>query len=224
MNNKQRSVFLKSEGNAWYRRNLMAGGKNESHRRLHKKLFAAIGKCFEASARAPKKLLEIGCSDASQFQSLERTFHLDCTGLEPSRQAALAGRKNKASVLQGTAESLPFRNQSFDIVVFGFCLYVCDREDLFQIASETDRVLKNMGWVVILDFYSKFPRRRRYRHARGIFTYKWNPTAMFEWNPNYTLYFHELASHSGRSAYADRIEDLTCFSIIRKNNIFPYEK
>jgi ubiquinone/menaquinone biosynthesis C-methylase UbiE len=224
MKNKQKSVFLKSEGNAWYKRNRMARGENKSHRCLDEKIFAAIGKCFEASTRTPKKLLEIGCSDASQFRTLEKKFHLDCTGLEPSQEAVRAGKKNKAKVLRGTAEALPFRDKKFDIVVFGFCLYVCDREDLFQIAFETDRVLKSQGWIVILDFYSKFPRRRRYHHARGVFSYKCNPATMFEWNPNYTLYFHELASHSGRSAYADQAEDLVCISVLRKNNEFKNEK
>ena len=57
----------------------------------------------------------------------------DCYGIEPSAQAVAAACAKGINVMQGTADVLPFDNQSFDIVIFGFCLYLCDREDLFEL-------------------------------------------------------------------------------------------
>ena len=42
----------------------------------------------------------------------------------------------------GTAEKLKFEDDKFDLIIFGFCLYLCDREDLIKIVDETNRVLK----------------------------------------------------------------------------------
>ena len=54
----------------------------------------------------------------------------------------------------GTADQLDFEDKYFDFVIFWFCLYLCDRDDLFQIAKETDRVIKNEGFIIVLDFYN----------------------------------------------------------------------
>ena len=86
--------------------------------------------------------------------------------------------------MQGTADRLPYRDGLFDVVVFGFCLYLCDREDLFRIASEADRVLNDQGWLIIHDFYSPVPTRRDYHHKTGIYSYKMDYKTLFEWHPS----------------------------------------
>ena len=69
---------------------------------------------------------------------------------------ALASTK-MVQVVQGAADQLYFESQTFDFVVFGFCLYLCDRDDLFEIAKEAHRVLKPTGWLVIHDFFAEPP-------------------------------------------------------------------
>jgi ubiquinone/menaquinone biosynthesis C-methylase UbiE len=76
------------------------------------------------------------------------------------------------SVQQGTADVLPFDDNSYNIVIFGFCLYLCDREDLFRIASTADRVLRDSGWLFILDFFSPLPCAKTYHHRPGVLSYK----------------------------------------------------
>ena len=49
------------------------------------------------------------------------------------------------SIKIGTAEKLPFEENYFDILIFGFCLYLTDSEDLFKISSEAYRVTKKVG-------------------------------------------------------------------------------
>ena len=49
--------------------------------------------------------------------------------------------------------SFSFPDNFFDMIILGFCLYLCDRNKLFKIASEVDRVLKENSYLVIIDFY-----------------------------------------------------------------------
>jgi len=74
--------------------------------------------------------------------------------LEPSNEAVYQAISLGLDARVGTADVIPFQDKSFDIVIFGFCLYLCDRDDLFKIAAEADRVLKTPGWLLIKDFYS----------------------------------------------------------------------
>ena len=116
---------------------------------------------------------------------------------------------------QGTAEALPFADASFDIVVFGFCLYLCDREDLFRVAAEADRVLKDPGWLVVSDFHDRSSSLRGYQHRAGVRTHKMDYTTLFTWHPAYTVYSHRLSEH-GRSGYTDAAQDWTALSVLRK--------
>jgi len=71
-------------------------------------------------------------------------------------------RKNGVHAEYGSADDLPFESDSFDGVIFGFCLYLCDHEDLFKIAQEADHVLRKKSWLVIKDFFSLRPVSRDY--------------------------------------------------------------
>lgn len=59
---------------------------------------------------------------------------------------------------------MPFGNATFDVIIFGFCLYLCDQQDLFRVAQEADRVLKPDSWLVINDFYAPNLVKRAYHH------------------------------------------------------------
>ena len=46
-------------------------------------------------------------------------------------------------------------NNFFDIVIFGFCLYVCDESDYKKkLKKETLRITKKNSFIIIQDFYS----------------------------------------------------------------------
>lgn len=116
---------------------------------------------------------------------------------------------------QGTAEQLPYADQSFEIVIFGFCLYLCDREDLFRIACEADRVLKSPGWLLIHDFYSPTPSKHDYRHYAGLFSYKMDYRTLFTWHPAYTTYSHRVRDHA-HGGWTDAAEEWVATSVLRK--------
>ena len=210
---KQRDIFLHSEGDAWLERNSPRGTQRTLPDSDEPLLAILQLPLPQSVARA--KVLEIGCAGAPRLDWLRQNRGFDCYGLDPSAKAVEAARANGVFAQQGTAEALPFDTAAFDIVIFGFCLYLCDREDLFQIACEADRVLRNPGWIVIHDFYSPTPSRRPYHHRSGIFSFKMDYRTLFSWHPGYCNYFHKLVHHVD-GTYTDDPNEWVATSVLRK--------
>lgn len=210
---KQKEIFLQSEGDAWFTRNQqsIAGRKLPDDDALLREVLDFL----PVSAQAGMKVLEVGCGDGTRLTWLKNNLNADCYGIEPSAQAVAAARAKGINVQQGTADVLPFDNQSFDIVIFGFCLYLCDREDLFRIASEADRVLRSPGWLMIMDFFSPIPRARTYHHRTGVQSYKMDYRTLFTWHPDYECMTHKIRHHS-EASYTDASDEWVSVSVLRK--------
>jgi ubiquinone/menaquinone biosynthesis C-methylase UbiE len=208
---KQKEIFLQSEGDEWFARNQgrVAARKLPDDDPILRKVLElpAVG--------GRLKVLEIGCGDGTRLAWLKANRDADCYGIDPSGQAVAAARAKGVNATQGVADELPFESQSFDIIIFGFCLYLCDREDLFRIANEADRVLRTPGWLMIIDFYSPIPRARAYHHRPGVQSYKMDYRALFEWHPDYTTMTHEVRYH-GTASYTDDSEEWVAVSVLRK--------
>ena len=116
----------------------------------------------------------------------------------------------------GTADALAFEDGSFDVITLGFCLYLCDRKDLFKIAYEIDRCLKDDGYLVIKDFSPPFPYRNNYCHSDGIFSYKMKYPSMFEWNPNYFQIYNMVFTHSGNDK-REQPDERIAITVLNKN-------
>jgi ubiquinone/menaquinone biosynthesis C-methylase UbiE len=211
----QKDVFLKSEGDAWFSRNQVgvAARKLPDDDALLQELLDLLP--VNKREIGGLKVLEIGCGDGTRLAWLKHNLNADCYGVEPSAQAVAAARTKGLNVERGTADTLPFDSQSFDIVIFGFCLYLCDREDLFRIASEADRVLRAPGWLLILDFYSQLPRANAYRHSPGLVSYKMDYRTLFTWHPDYECMTHKVRHHSDAS-YTDDQDEWVAVSVLRK--------
>lgn len=210
---KQKEVFLQSEGDAWFARNRqgVAGRKLPDDDALLQELLNFMPVNTESL-----KVLEVGCGDGTRLAWIKSNLKADCYGVEPSVQAVAAANTKGVNAQQGTADALPFDNNSFDIVIFGFCLYLCDREDLFRIASEADRVLRSPGWLMILDFYSSAPRANAYQHHLGVQSYKMDYRTLFTWHPDYECMTHKVRLH-GEARHTDVVDDWTAVSVLRKH-------
>ena len=213
MKKKQKEIFLNHEGNSWFERNHSALQKRKFG--LKDPIIRAISKCLNGKLSKKKKLLEIGCGEAKRLKWISKNLKLKCYGVEPSEKAVALANSKDAKVIQGTADLLDFENKNFDFVVFGFCLYLCDRSDLFQIAKEADRVLKDNGYLIILDFYSTKNTKNKYHHQAGIFSYKMDYRKLFDWHPNYNCFFHEVEDHGG-DGFIDDENNWVATSIIKK--------
>lgn len=211
---KQREIFLSSEGDAWFARNKAALA--DKHGRPHDDpVLRELSELLQSDDSRGFRILEIGCGDGGRLAWLSSKFGVDCVGLEPSTDAAAAASASGVNVLRGTADSLPFEGQAFDVVIFGFCLYLCDREDLFRIAAEADRVLRAPGWLVIHDFFNPSPTARPYRHRAGVNSYKMDYRTLFTWHPAYVCLTHKIRHHAD-STYTDDVDEWVCVSVLRK--------
>jgi len=190
MENNQKDVFLQDEGNQWYLRN-----KNAVINKSNDPILDLI---IQRHLK-PKNVLEIGCSNGWRLSIIQEHFHSDCYGLDPSSQAIKEGAvKNPLlNLAQGTADLIPFSNIKFDLIIFGFCLYLCDRKDLFKIVYEADRFLTEHGHLIIYDFEPSFPYKNHYQYKEGLFSYKMNYSKLFLSNPSYFLVAKNIFTHQG---------------------------
>lgn len=210
----QKDIFLQSEGDAWFTRNqqALATRKLPDADPLLCEILDIYNRCGGGL-----RVLEIGCGDGARLAWLKENLNADCYGIEPSAQAVAAACAKGLNVQQGTADVLPFDAQSFDIVIFGFCLYLCDREDLFRIASAADRVLRTPGWLMILDFFSPMPRAKTYHHSPGVQSHKMDYRTLFNWHPDYACMTHKVRHHS-KLDYTDEQDEWIAVSILRKHH------
>src|SRR4051812_6653827 len=71
-----------------------------------------------ALSRSPKKALDVGCGEGRFCRALRR-HHVDVIGIDPTRELLSVARERdtKGTYLEGTAEILPFPDETFDLVV-----------------------------------------------------------------------------------------------------------
>jgi SAM-dependent methyltransferase len=200
---KQRDRFAHGEGDAFHLRN-RATPDGRSQRVAHDLLLAAL----DALDLRAKSVLEIGAGDGWRLSALrEREQAARYVGIEPSALALADSAAPGVCGVRATADALPLADASFDLVVFGFCLYLVDRSDLFRIAAEADRVLSEGGTLVIYDFYTAAPQRRRYAHADACFSFKMDYAQMFAWNPAYRVVLERRAWHAASTQTAAKAGD-----------------
>lgn len=164
------------------------------------------------------KVLEVGCSSGWRLEKLRDTRGWSVYGVDPSQSAITKAMSRGINAQVGTAEKLAYPNNSFDLIIFGFCLYIADREDLFSIASEANRVLKDDSWVGILDFWSAKHRSVNYAHHPDVKTHKFDNTQIFSWHPFYSVMDNVVRDHNS-GGYTDDAEMLISASILRKDGL-----
>ena len=213
---KQKEIFRTSEADAWFKRNqgVVCGGKPQR---------SEVVDLLRGARIAPTKVLEIGCGNGLRLEQIREAFDCACFGVDPSTEAVRDGKTRfpALSLSTGTADRLEFENGGFDTILFGFCLYLCDRADLFKIACEADRCLKDPGTMIITDFSPGFPYRNTYAHHADVYSYKMDYAKMFGWNPAYVEMARMIHGHSG-SADLNAPDNWVGTVALRKNSASAY--
>ena len=212
---KQKDIFLAGEGNAWFNRN--AEGLAKQRLPDSDPLLVELLSLKEQLAVVPEggRVLEVGCGSGGRLAWLQQNMGFECHGIDPSDTGVSQANSAGVSAQVGTADELPFAEKFFDVVIFGFCLYLCDRDDLFKIASEADRVLKNNSWLLINDFYSPTAQANAYHHKAGVYSYKMDYKTLITWNPDYSVYSSRVAHHAD-GGYTDDRQEWVATSVLRK--------
>jgi ubiquinone/menaquinone biosynthesis C-methylase UbiE len=192
----QKDAFLNYEADNWFMRNKEALVYSEEN--------DIVITVLKEYAAKPSNVLEIGCSTGYRLNAITSNFKgAQVTGVEPSGDAIEYGKKKYPQVkyIKGTADEMTeLPAASFDLVIIGFVLYVVDRDILFKVIAETDRVLKNGGILMIIDFYSEKPVRNPYQHISDMqaFAFKQNYEDVFMASKLYHLLDKRSLSHTSK--------------------------
>jgi ubiquinone/menaquinone biosynthesis C-methylase UbiE len=188
---KQRDSFLTGEGDRWFSRN-----DSQSIAPYMRAALDTLG----GFAQPGDKLLEIGCANGRNLAYVSAAQPgITCCGIEPAAAAVEAAKiaYPGLQIQQGTADRLPYPAATFNVVFFGFCLYLVDRDLLYTAVAEADRVLRDKGFLAIVDFDPIGPRKRAYRHLQGVFSYKMDYSRIFLASGHYSLAHKHSYSHEG---------------------------
>ncbi len=172
---RQSAIFYSGEGDAWYLRNKDAD--------MNPKVIAAI----TAIEHRPQVVVEVGCGDGRYLNEMQKHYQCDCIGYDPSGLAIHDGRLLYPNLDLRLGTVRAFHGLQIDMLVFGFCLYLVDREDLFALVHDVDWSLRAGGYMIIHDFDPEYPQKVPYHHKEGIFTYKMDYPKLWLANPVYEL-------------------------------------
>lgn len=208
---KQKKIFLETEGDCWFSRNLDG--------LIYQENFYDLNPVLEL-IKKDYKILEIGCSFGKKLDVLQRKkpdLNLSLHGIDPSKESIKKGKDlfKKINLEIGTSDILSFEDNSFDVVIIGFCLYLVDRNLIFKTVSEIDRVLKINGFIVITDFEPPYPYRKKYHHLDGLYSFKNNYSEFFLGGGHYSLIKKEHFSHSN-SLFNPLIDERVSTTILFK--------
>jgi ubiquinone/menaquinone biosynthesis C-methylase UbiE len=219
---KQKQAFLNYEADSWFMRNINYKYVAEND---------VVIKVLKEYCAAPQNVLEIGCSSGYRLNAIAENFPgANVTGIEPSKRAIEKGQQiySKVNFVHGTADEMnQLPTAGYDMIIIGFVLYVIDRDILFKVIAETDRVLKNGGILVIVDFFSETPRRNPYKHIEDFaaYAFKQRYEDVFIASNLYQLLDKRSVNHSSKGLYdltADYY-DKYAVTTLRKDVIAGYK-
>jgi ubiquinone/menaquinone biosynthesis C-methylase UbiE len=209
----QRDIFLSSEGDAWFNR-------NKDHVSAPPDTATdPVLRALSDLAIAGETVVEIGCSTGYRLAGMREGQFRRRIGVDPSQEAIASGKRQFPGIELhvGTSESLEFESGTIDVLIFGFCLYLCSPQDLFRTAAEADRVVKDDGVILIYDFCTKNAYANPYSHRPGVKSHKMFFPAMFLWHPHYTLVSHRLFDHQKQNALPRNEDAAVAVSVMRKS-------
>ena len=218
----QSRLFLEGEGDRWHARNAAAAHPDSLPPEI-----ASLLRVLGPHADQISRVLDIGCGSGAKLAALCRGLGAQGEGIDPSAAAvadgnARFGGQNPALALQvGTAAALPFGDGAFDLVLFGFSLYLVDRPDMFRVAAEADRVLQPGGFLAIHDFDPSARHKRPYRHQAGVFSHKTDHAAFFTAGGHYHLVAKDSLSQTGAHFVRDSDERVAISILYKEPDAYP---
>lgn len=127
----------------------------DRHASVQKRIVTKLDKLVASHLEeAPAEVLDIGCGTGAMLGALHRRYPrarlsgLDLAFNMAQRSAQQFG--NKAILVNGAAEQLPFREQAFELVVSASTFQWV--ESLADCFAESRRVLKRGGWLCVVFF------------------------------------------------------------------------
>lgn len=206
----QSSLFLGGEGDAWFSRNSESLNATSVSPDI-----SFIFSTLDGFHNSISNILEIGCGGGAKLSALSKHFNSLGYGIDPSKKAIHSASEkysqteNKLHFQTGIATNLPYEDNQFDLVFFGFCLYLVPPNEILSAAMEADRVLRQGGFLAILDFDYGQQKVNGYKHAEGVYSFKNTYSKLF----TSLGYFHQVSkwsfSHTDNAFALDKEERIS---------------
>lgn len=198
----QTQIFIDHAGDDWFERNERKLGQRDP-----------VSDALVQRGIVPRRVLEIGCANGWRMKKFKQLFGCEVSGIDPAKRAIWQAQSTPGlaggDFRRGWADSLPFEDGAFDMVVYGFCLYVTEPKDWFQIVAEGNRVLADDGYIVVHDFADhQTPHAVKYEHADDVLAYHVNFAGLWLINPLYRM-----------TAWMQDGDELV--AIVRKSGVIP---
>jgi len=196
---KQNLVFSEGKADCWYSRNKLSFVKSGVSKGELPLEIEGLCTTLEPFKQDLNKVLEIGCSSGTKLEAICNVLGASGAGLDPSQLAVDEGNRQLLGkdirLVCGTSNQLPYDSGLFDVVYFGFCLYLVDRQSLLIALAEADRVLRPGGFLAITDFDPGIKCKKPYIHKKGIFSYKQDYSKFYTESGLYYLVSKQSFSH-----------------------------
>ncbi len=171
----------------------------------------------ENNSNAYKKItfLEFGCGAGWRTAEIKNKFNFNCYGVDPSKKAISHAKKNYPNVNFSTGSVTKVSSKLYgkiDIVFFGFCLFLVDQIDLFEVASITNKLLKPNGHIILMDFDTKNTYKKQF-YKTNLFSHKMNFSSLFLWHPFYSICKFTSFTHKSNNITNDQDEKIGMYLI-----------
>lgn len=190
-----KNIFKESEADQWFERNLSFFEKEERGCMLSTNTLISWLIPFKSEIN---NILEVGCGSGHNLNALCEKLESKGIGIDPSKKAISYAKEKfykNSSFIVGTADNINLPNHSFDLLHFGFCLYLVDRNDYYKAIAEADSLVKAGGFISIIDFDPWFNTRRNYHHKEGVSSFKTKNSQVFTSTNHYSLVNKISLSH-----------------------------
>lgn len=220
---EQKKAFISYEADAWFERNkALIEDYNSDDDQIIKLLKAYKINC--------ESVLEIGSSAGYRLQGVKDILGAKkAIGVEPSKLAIEYGQSQfpEINFIETTADDLILvEDQSIDVVIMGFVFYVIDRGLVIKVMAEIDRVLKDKGHLILVDFFAETTLKRKYHHidSFGAYSFKQKYDEMFTATKQYHLLDRSCFNHESKSFdSSEDFSNLYSVSLLKKDSHVSYK-
>lgn len=178
----QKEVWANGAGDDWLDRNREKLGEHDLACDAIKQLGAE-----------PKSVLEVGCSNGWRLKKLKERYGCRAVGIDIAEKALMEAQAAGHEVHLASSDKLPFPDNTFDTIIYGYCFCFISPEEWIQTVAESDRTLKDGGLIVIYDFFCTDYVKRR---IMGMMK---DPE--IEKTPNYIYHYNLPKLWTGHPAY-----------------------
>lgn len=207
----QEIAFLNSEGDQWFLR-------NKEKIKNHSPEISLLCNWLLPFEKEIVNILEIGSGPGNKLAQLSSKLNANGYGVEPSKKAVDYANQNynaNCKFFIGTADNLTSFDLEFDLIHFGFCLYLISRNKVVDVIKSIDSLLKPGKFLSIVDFDPCYSFENDYAHLNGIKSYKAQYFNMFCELGHFTL-VNKYSFSEAQFSFAKKVNNRISLTLLYK--------